>query len=473
MLKNVSLALFTALPLLAIDIMPQSTIPPAGLDPSEVPQFIVLGSDDNGQIDGLTWFTELLESTTNPTTNNPQQATFDGDNANASFYVAGNALENDSIVTLFKRLYSGGFEISNHTYTHVGSVEIDWKKSEVTKRLTVAEYIAEVERCNDSLVSKVGMQREEILGFRTPFVAYSDTCIQAVKELGMLYDCSIMSGHESWGNIGEAGTYFWPYTLESGSKSTEGNWYNVALDLPVGTHEGIWEMPPYMFSVPSDDLCEQYLTEVGLRARVGKDISWSDGSKADGVDFNLWDQYKLNKSDVLAILKYTLHKMYNGNRSPMHYVIHSDFYTDSPYYSESFPSIPDYLDRRAIIEEFLEYAVTLPDVRIVSSVDVIEWMRNPVPLDRSIATSELVTHFQHFTLSNTVGESISIETPTAGAYTMTVMDLRGRVIAELKQNLHVGSNSIDISMLNVAQQLYIVSVTGVNGAVVTERMLLK
>ncbi len=473
MLRKISLSLLTALPLFALDVMEPSTTPPGGLHPSQVPQFVVIGSDDNGRIDGLTWFTELLESIENPDTENNQLATFDGEPASASLYVASNVLHQDSICTLLKRLYANGIEISNHTDLHKGSVEFDAESGALTKRLTVEEYTVEIKNCTDKLVEKLGIPAESIKGFRTPYAAYNDTALQVVENLGMLYDCTIMSGHETWEGIGEVGTFFWPYTLENGSPSTAQTWYNTHHNLPVGSHPGVWEMPYYAFDVPADDECESYGTTSGLQERAGGHISWSDGTSVDGIDYNLWAQYQLDKEDVLAILKYNLDKMYKGNRSPMHYVIHSDFYTDDSYYSDGFTSIPDYLDRRAIIEEFLEYALTLPDVRIVSSLDVIDWMKNPVALSKStsIHTKEVTKNSLLF--SNSSVGKLGISTSHSGLYTVSIMDLRGRVVMEMQSELTAGVNEIDISSLHLSNQISIVAVKGSEGFSNTQRMLLK
>ncbi len=457
MISKSLLLLLSALTIYALDTIAPSIMPPANLQPSQVPQFIVLGSDDNGQIDGLTWFTELLESHQNPTTPEPKVETFDGDPISASFYIAGIALQDDSITTLFRRLYKQGFELSNHTMSHMGAVEIDWQNSKVTNRVSLEEYTKEVQDCNQMFIDKVGMKREDIKGFRTPYGAYGDTVFSVLKNEGFLYDCSVMSGHEHWDQIGDAGTYYWPYTLENSSPSIKQNWYNTALDLPIRKHSGLWEMPPYMFQAPTDDLCEEYGTTIGLRDRIKQTVTWQTGGKADGVDYNLWHTYKLNKDECLAILKHTLDKMYNGNRSPMHYVIHSDFYTDSPYYSDGFPSIPNYLDRRAIVEEFIAYALTLPDVRIVSSVDVIDWMRDPVALREATAIAQPKEKNKTNSITTLSKGKLAITVNQAEKYSVLLMNLQGRVISESNLQFVQGENIIDFSTEKLAPQLYVVS----------------
>ncbi|MBI2931727.1 MAG: hypothetical protein HYY16_08750, partial [Planctomycetes bacterium] len=75
------------------DNMPPSTWPPGGLNVSEVPQFVILGVDDNWSEPGLTWWTvDLFQGMINPA-GTGNAATYDGTSARASFYVLGEKIQ--------------------------------------------------------------------------------------------------------------------------------------------------------------------------------------------------------------------------------------------------------------------------------------------------------------------------------------------------------------------------------------------
>ena len=44
------------------DNVPASQSPPCGLSPAQVPQFVSIGFDDNGQVGGMTWAVDMLEN---------------------------------------------------------------------------------------------------------------------------------------------------------------------------------------------------------------------------------------------------------------------------------------------------------------------------------------------------------------------------------------------------------------------------
>jgi hypothetical protein len=81
----------------------------------------------------------------------------------------------------------------------------------------------------------------------------------------------------------------------------------------------------------------------------------------------------MTKGEFLATLKHTLDKRLQGNRAPLLFGAHTD------YYSTKYTGAPNATsdERRAAIEEFIDYALSKPDVRIVSAKQVLDWMRLP------------------------------------------------------------------------------------------------
>ena len=66
-----------------------------------------------------------------------------------------------------------------------------------------------------------------------------------------------------------------------------------------------------------------------------------------------------------------------GNRAPFMFGAHTD------YYSSKYTAAPSATarERQEAIEEFLDYVVAQPNARVVSNKQILEWVRNPVPLD--------------------------------------------------------------------------------------------
>ena len=65
------------------------------------------------------------------------------------------------------------------------------------------------------------------------------------------------------------------------------------------------------------------------------------------------------------------------NRSPLTIGVHSDTYSSQ---HTGYDAVASLAQRRQVIIDFLDYALTHPDVRIVSTRQVIEWMSAPVAL---------------------------------------------------------------------------------------------
>ncbi|HTJ43906.1 MAG TPA: hypothetical protein VL463_17490, partial [Kofleriaceae bacterium] len=229
---------------------------------------------------------------------------------------------------------------------------------------------AEMQTCIQWLTDPskgVGVHAEEIIGFRTPFLLYSDKTYVALHDLGFRYDCTIEDGFQG---DRDASSDTWPYTLDHGSPA----------DGKIGAHAGLWELPVYPVVVPPDDKCAQYGVPSGLRAKLMKIDPTFDVStgKISGLDYNLWIIYRMTKAEFVATLEYTLDQHLAGNRAPFMIGAHPDLYSIEP------PDDPTpnstYQDRRAALAEFLDYALSKPDVRVVPNRVILDWLRAPVPL---------------------------------------------------------------------------------------------
>jgi hypothetical protein len=327
--------------------------------------FVSLGFDDNPYSDGMNWATGVFSALKNPP-GKGNAATYDGTTTRATFY---NSSTYTAAAGSWKAAYNAGFETGNHTVNHLHGGTADNGMN-----FGAAGWMKEIQGCIDYHTgSAVGMKRADMVGFRTPFLQYNANVFPVLKALNFWYDCSIEEGHQE----DQDGTnYLWPYTLDSGSP---GNATHPRL-TPIQTWPaGLWEMPAYRVIVPPDSDAQKYGVPTGLRAKLrtlrpnGVGIA---AGKITGLDYNLWYDYNLNKAEFVATLKYTLDTRRRGNRAPFLFGMHSAIYT-----AQEATSNASLAERKAAIVEFLNYALTYPDVRIVTTKAVLDWIRNPVPLD--------------------------------------------------------------------------------------------
>ncbi len=366
--------------------------PPAGLKPCQVPQLVTIGFDDNAYSGwdgstgdgGMKWALDFFRNKKNPP-GTGEIRTYDGIDCRVSFYVAasyadGAAVENASLVQkAWRQAWIEGHEIGDHTYSHSETLKRNtnenlWK-SEITQ--SVSFLCRPYHPDYPVPAGGIGMTRQCIYGFRTPFLAYTDETFTALDKGGFLYDCSI---EEGWQADQNGSNYCWPYTLDNGSPGDAliWNWPGVDRPRPIGAHPGLWELPLHPVIVPPDDQCEQYGVPMGLRKKIKEKGIWfgETAGKIVGVDYNLFFVFKLTREEALAILKYTFDLRYNGNRAPLSLGAHSDIYSSK--YPKNAPT--SYNDRQWVIEQFVDYVLSKPDARIVPAYKIIDWCRHPAVL---------------------------------------------------------------------------------------------
>ena len=212
------------------DNFPASKSPPNGLATSRVPQFVNIGFDDNGYADGMTWIADFLRDKKNPAGNN-NPGTFDGTPARVVFYMTTYYGADDKAVkNSWIQAYKDGHEIGNHTVTHYEAMA-GW---------TQEQWETELDSANRWMVEHIGIPKEEIWGFRTPFLAFSyiGYTHYAVKAVGLIYDCTLNAGSEI---IGDGTDFYWPYTMDNGSPDEH---YIKAVP-------GLWQIPVHYVMVSS------------------------------------------------------------------------------------------------------------------------------------------------------------------------------------------------------------------------------
>jgi peptidoglycan/xylan/chitin deacetylase (PgdA/CDA1 family) len=342
----------------AADKRPASDQPPGGLVATQVPQFVLLGFDDNPETEPMTWFVDYAKDRRNPA-GRGAAATFDGGPVRAIFFSNGKYWNDRTLITVHHRALNEGHEIANHTQNHGNGAAF-----------TAAEWRSEIAACA-ATYDETGIPAKGVIGFRTPYLAYNADTFVALSAFGMTYDSSIEEGDQP----GQDGTnFFWPYTLDAGSP---GNAATFPAESPrrVGSHPGLWEIPLHVFMIPADEDCARYGATPGLRARVGAKLKTSYGGgsgepvdRISGLDWNVLEAAKCDGPEFLAILKYSLDLRLAGNRAPFMVGGHTALYP---------AKMPD---RRKAIEEFITYALSKPEVRFVTGKQLLEWLRKPQAL---------------------------------------------------------------------------------------------
>ena len=356
--------------------------PPNNLDVKKIPLFVTIGFDDNDKsgftsqkgVEGMKWAVDSFVNRRNP----------DGSNCSCAFYnttsyiTEGESREPPHLVRKsWKYALDNGFEIGCHSHSHPDGTKFSVEEWLYEMNKCVDIMCKPYEECSDSSDTGIGISKNEIKSFRAPFLCYNTNMLRAVEKMGFVYDCSLEEGEQDDQN---GVNFYFPYTLDEGSpgnKYTHG--YNPERDV-IGCHPGVWEIPIHVVIVPPDNLCEKYGIKKGLREKCFLQRSYfsQNNGKISGLDYNCLVEFQMTGEEFLATLKYTLDLRLQGNRAPFVLGAHTGIYA-MEYESEPEIKIPE-TERRKAIEDFLDYALSKPEVHIVSPKKIIEWMRNPKEL---------------------------------------------------------------------------------------------
>ncbi|KAK7051762.1 family 4 carbohydrate esterase [Favolaschia claudopus] len=296
-----------------------STSPPGGLKPSEVPMFIVFTADDAVQSYTLDSVNQFLAQRKNPNGCPPRMT-----------YYTSLTNTNYSLVTDW---FVAGNEIADHTMTHVGDPPAD----EINGNLVALNALA-------------GIPIDSIRGFRAPFLNYSVNMLKHLVDVGFTYDSSATSSIP----VTDPGTdAYWPYTLDNGmandclevEKSCKGE-----PKLP-----GFWEIPMYAF-FDKQGVAGPHLMD-----------PWLDFPNGES---------KIDDAATLAYMQDTFTAHYNGNRQPI------GLYTHPIHLSTTYPGVNPPQSTIDMINQFLDWAQMQENVWIVSSEQLLEWVKNPVPVSK-------------------------------------------------------------------------------------------
>ncbi|KAI0783166.1 hypothetical protein C8Q75DRAFT_869185 [Abortiporus biennis] len=296
-----------------------STTPPGGLDPSQVPQFIVFTADDAIQSYTLDSVNQFLAHRKNP----------NGCPIKMTYYTSVN-FTNFTLVTDW---YVAGNEIADHTMTHVGSPPAD----EINGNLIALNALA-------------GIPLKDIQGFRAPYLNYTAETFHLLSAAGFTYDSTVSASIPVTDPNTDA---YWPYTLDHGLAND-----CLAVDgICKGQPQipGFWEVPMYALF---DD-----------RGGAGPHLMdpWLD--TANGAS-------TVNDTATLEYMKSSFTAHYTNKRQPF------GLYTHPIHLSTTYPGVNAPNSTITMINQFLDWAQNQQNVWIVSTEQMLAWVRNPVPISQ-------------------------------------------------------------------------------------------
>ncbi len=363
----------------AHNVLPSDS-PPGNIALDNTPLFIAFSVNDNFTVDngsdlsslgGLEWIIDVFGNVKNPQGSGAAK-TFDDQHPHVTFFNVGSFLSREyghNVVKLKANLHSArlaGHEMANKTMTH-----------RYSDRYGYYEWSEEIQACAEQMrlpfnpnevpyvqTAHSGIGAEEIVGFRAPYFEYNNPMYTVLQNRFYRYDSSVVEGYE----YSQNGTnFYWPYTLDNGSPGADIWAYWHGKDR-IGYYPGLWEIPNYVL-----------MAQPALISKMSAAMPWwqEDEGKVEATDYTLYSQFKLNADDFYEMLKYNLHLRLQGNRAPLTFAIDTRFYSDEHY---SYLSHSTASERREALKAFVDYALTIPEVRLVSHIELVDWLEEPVPL---------------------------------------------------------------------------------------------
>ncbi len=164
----------------------------------------------------------------------------------------------------------------------------------------------------------------EIYGFRAPFLVTTENEIEILYEKNFTYEASMPSRE-----------FYWPFTLDYKSPLC-----NLPATCPINSYPGLWIVPNIVYDQNTSYPCNM------LDACTGPQT----------------------EEDWFNFLMDNFYDHYNGSRAPYGLYAHSSWFYRAP-------------GRDRALMTFLDKMQELDDVYIVTHYQLIQWVRNPTPLD--------------------------------------------------------------------------------------------
>jgi peptidoglycan/xylan/chitin deacetylase (PgdA/CDA1 family) len=386
--------------------------PPGGKKAEDVPQLVTVTFDDNfgladpGASGGVRDVVDFFANKNNPAgTHNPEN--FDATPARATFYFTTIYLADEAKQVLggmpgedrggrnraaWTAAVQAGHEAGDHTVNHFngGVVQADGADCCRARNWSVGQWSNEITAAKSDLTSPadgIGVGPDDVIGFRAPYLGYNDHLFTALEDLKFTYDTSLANCFD---DAEDGGNCSWPYTLGDGSPDVEvltrkftTPGANPPLRFPALTsHPRLWEIPVTTLVVPPDEAAATYAFTAGLRRRISAhgtlpypSLYEPKTGKITGLDYTLLMDAKITGAEMSAILKYNLDLHIAGNRAPLMFVGHSHLYAFSSAADNPDTPTREIRDERWNgLQDFINYALAKPEVRLVAAKDVVSWM---------------------------------------------------------------------------------------------------
>ena len=237
----------------------------------------------------------------------------------ATFYLSHNWTNYDMV----RDLYASGHEIASHTVTH--RLPQSW-----WTHASLKDWYREVNGQKKNIINKAGVPKSQIRGMRVPFLELGgDKQFTMMSDTGLQYDASFMTGPYDEGGA-------WPFTLDYPP-----NWkYCSNNNCPKASFPGVWELPMNRWIGPD-----------------GKPCPMVDACQTQPVD----------TEDTLGYMWYNFNRFYRGNRAPFGIHLHAVWFKKTESYFKA-------------LDTFLDALSEMDDVYLVTSSQVISWMKTPTPV---------------------------------------------------------------------------------------------
>ncbi|KAF5278966.1 hypothetical protein FQA39_LY05644 [Lamprigera yunnana] len=266
------------------DCLCASSSPPAGLQPSEIPQFVFFTFDDAINPINYKYYEEAFSNRIN-SNKCPISATFFITHEYTDYSYVHN-------------LAAHGHEIAMHSITHQtptsywANLDVDGNKREFADQVELVSHFANI-------------PSSSVKGIRSPFLQLSgDNSFQMIKENGLTYDCS-------WPTLQYVKSGLFPYTLD----------YRSPQDCPIApcptsSIPGVWVVPM---------------------------VDWIDGKGEGCAMVDSCQDLPTILDDLLEFIKTNFNRHYMGTRSPFGFYVHASWFDSSPIHFEAYKKFLDYL----------------------------------------------------------------------------------------------------------------------------------
>ncbi|XP_013401085.1 uncharacterized protein LOC106170320 [Lingula anatina] len=297
--------------------------PPAGFRPKDTPQMVLVTFDDSVNFNNIRYYEELFPK--NNPLRNPNNCTIGG-----TFYTSNIGVGN-TVYHHIRKLWDEGHEIASHSISH-RSPPSWWDQA------TYNDYVEEIVGEKDMISNQARLPPEEIRGMRTPFLQIGgDSQFKMLYDNNFTYDSSMLTGKYSAEQIHNTPP-IWPYTLDTPPE-------NYLCDITPGNcprrpYPGLWEIP----------LNRMYGVD-------GKACGMADSCRTT-TEEDTFNYLLLN----------FLNDYYNNRRAPYGVYVHATWFNRKNRFT------------LGGLKKFMRYINRMPDVYMVTSYQVIQWMRQPTRL---------------------------------------------------------------------------------------------